>query len=289
MFTWLRSNESVRRRCTRWGLLLSALSAVACGDTGGAIRYQGGAVIAQGTLTKGKKTPAQPGNGDLSVSNESGAIFVDVSGPAGEVLVTAVPFAIGAADLAGRRQAAAAMNQALLTIQTLADGSLDVKSTGGPTYGADLVVHLPDPFRGSLTLNALDGNVTYWATPNSDSATINVAVGDIEVQNVGYVLNVQGGQGDILVVAAATLGGKGEVLAPSSIRTNDGNITARIPDAASLTIDASTASGGTVQPEANQVAEVAPGQRSARIVVGDGVGGSLTVATQKGDVFFLRP
>jgi len=266
--------------CARGALGLVVLVSAACsGNTVGEIRYRG---MPLDTMpgTVGQKA-------DVIINSQNGGVFVDTAAGSGTVGVSAVPFAIASADAAGASAAAAAMSQATLTFSPAANSAIQVDSTGGDDYGLDLVVHLPSPFHGKLLVNAQHGNVTYLASAAAPGATINVGVGDIDVENAGNQLIIQGGVSNIVFVTAGTVGDADT--GTSSIKTNEGNITARIPDASSLTIHAWTGGDGIVRPEANQVATLAPGDQDAQIIVGDGMSGTLDVATGKGDIFFLRP
>jgi acetylornithine deacetylase/succinyl-diaminopimelate desuccinylase-like protein len=157
----------------------------------------------------------------------------------------------------------------------------------------DLTVHLPNPFHGLLTVTATQGNLTYLAAPNSPGAVLNVGTGDVDVENVGNQLTIQVGTGNIVLVTAGTLSGpdsSGNPQPPSLVTTNYGNITAKIPDAASLTINARTVKNGVVRAQADQVVvQQAPDGKSAQITIGDGMSGVINMGTGDGDIVFLRP
>jgi len=264
---------------------LGALALGACSGSGtGNIRYQG-VPVSQSSMVTSKS--------NVTINSPGGGVMIDTASDPGTVTAFGQPFAIASADAAGRVSAASTMaNQAQLSLTTDSTG-LTVASTGSEQYGLDLIVHLPSPFHGLLTVNAAFGNVTYLASPSSPGATLNVATGDIDVENAGNQLTVQGGVSNIVLVAAPTLSGpddKGNVTAPSVVTTNVGNITAKIPDASSLTINAQTLAGGTVRPQADQVvaAQSADGM-SAQIVIGDGMSGSINIGTADGEILFLRP
>jgi hypothetical protein len=277
-------DESNRALFSRWLLVLGSGAVLACsGGTAGSRRYQGvSAVQAISLATKG----------NVTVVSGGGGVFVDTAGDSGQLAVAAVPFAFAEATEAGRREAIATMAGAAPL--TLSNDGAGVSATqpGDSQVGADLIVHLPNPFHGLLVVQAHFGNVTYWASPSAPGASFRVGVGDIDIENAGNQLTIEADDGDVLVVAAATLAGpdtQGNPTPPSSIVTRRGNIIAKIPDATSLTINASTAAGGLVMPQADQDALMTDSGKSALITVGDGTAGTLTVATGDGNVTFLRP
>jgi hypothetical protein len=265
-------------------VLLLACAACACsGGSAGSRRYQGVSSI---------QTLALASKGNVTVVSDGGAVFVDMAGDSGKLAVAAVPFAVAAATSDGESEAQATM--AAVPALVLSDDGAGVTATqaGNNLVGADLIVHLPDPFHGRLFVQAQFGNVTYLASPSAPGASFRVGVGDVDIENAGNQLNIDIDDGDVLVVAAATLAGpdtQGNPTPPSSIATRRGNIIAKIPDATSLTIDASTAGGGLVMPQADQDAQMFGDGMSALITVGDGTAGSLAVTTGDGNITFLRP
>ncbi len=264
---------------------LSGALAACSSEGGGSSRYLGISVSQSSPLSS---------KANVTVNSPYGGVKVDTAGEPGMLTVAAVPFAVGPASEAGRAQAEAALlsgPQFMLTSDATA--GVSVTSTGNEAAGLDLNVHLPNPFHGQLTVNAAFGNVLYLASPSSPGATFNVGTGDIDIENAGNQLTVHAGTSNVVLVAAPTLSGpdtKGMPTPPSVVTTNIGNITAKIPDASSLTIDAATHGHGTVRPQADQVvAQYAADGSSAQIVVGDGQSGSMSIQTNYGDVVFLRP
>jgi hypothetical protein len=268
----------------RIAFLGSAIGALACsGESSGSRRYRGSSVLQTIPLST---------KGNITIVSGAGAVFVDTAGDSGQLAVAAVPFAFAAGDAAGEREALSMMNAAPSLVLSPDGSGVTANQPGDGEVGADLTVHLPNPFHGLLSVQAHFGNVTYWASPSAPGASFRVGVGDVDVENAGNQLNIQADDGDILVVAAATLAGpdtQGNPTPPSSIITARGNIIAKIPDATSLSIDASIGSGGTIRPQADQDAVMSEDGTHALISVGDGTSGVLTVSSGDGDITFLRP
>ena len=279
-------------RAYRHSLFLAITAALSACETQVAEvrRYSGTPIFQAVSLAKG----------DLAISNRNGGIWVDTAGTAGQITVIARPFANGGNDDEAAREASAAMATLTLSAAPDANGGIVVSGSGDDRHGMDLTVHLPYPFGGFVTVSTLDGYVHYVGSSGGRGATINVTKGDIFVQDGGKVLTVHGGQSNITVIALPTLTG-------TSITTDDGNVTAQIPDAANLLITASSASGGTVTPPPDRdvqatgddddsssslvVLDVAPDHKSATIQLGDlqtiqTLEQYLTVSTGHGNVVF---
>jgi hypothetical protein len=290
-----------RRRMTMVAsIAVLAFAGAGCGSQAGQVRrYSGTPVTANPVLAKG----------GVTVTNRNGSVWVDTAGRAGNVEVIALPFASGADDAAAEQAAAAAMST--LSFQAVPDGNggVAVNGSGDATSGFDIMVHLPYPFGGSLTIDSTNGYVHYVGSSGANGATVNVETGDIFVQDGGKVLNIKGGQSNINVIALPTLQG-------SSITTDYGNITAQIPDSANILITASTGGGGTVTPPPNRsveatgddddsttssfggfvlktlaVSTVADDHKSAQIQLGDAMKimtlmQYLTVSTGHGNIVF---
>ena len=73
--------------------------------------------------------------------------------------------------------------------------------------GVDLTVHLQSAFHGALAVTALSGFVSVVANAAAPSTTIVARAGDINVQNAGNDLTIEGGISNITLLAAATLTG----------------------------------------------------------------------------------
>jgi hypothetical protein len=287
------------------GLTILGFSASCSSEVDSVRRYAGTAVAQTVTSTKG----------NLVINNRNGSVWVDTAGdttipmggiaPAGMITVVGEPFAMGASDDAAKQAATAAMNALKLTVLPNASGDLVVTGTGDDSSGYDLTVHVPYPFGGALTINVTNGYVHYVGSSGGSAATINVAKGDIFVQDGGKKLAIKGGQSNINVIALPTIAG-------TSIATDYGNITAQIPDSANITITATSLDGGTVTPPPNRsvqvdtsgddstssfdlgpnlrplaLSTVAPDHKSAVIVLGNlQLGYTLTVTAGHGNVVF---
>lgn len=270
-------------------LLVGSLALGACSaNDAGNIRYLGTPVTEPVAIMKNTV--------NVTINSQNGGLLIDTASDSDKVLVSAQPFAIAPGNEDGRKAALALMANAASGPQFSATSGTDgvsIISAGSPSTGWDLTVHLPNPYHGLLAATVANGNVTYLAAPNSTSATFDVGVGDIDVENVGNQLTIRAGVSNVLLVTSGTLSGpdpKGKPVAPSSVSTKVGNITAKIPDAASLTITATSGKNGVVRAQADQdVTLLSPDGRSQRIIIGDGTSGTLQVSTGDGDIVFLRP
>src|SRR4051794_3201134 len=112
--------------------------------------------------------------GDLAIANRNGSIWVDTAGTAGQISVTARPFASGPDDQAAEAAAVASLSTLSLTVAPDGRGGVDVEGGGDDTQGFDLAVHLPYPFGGQLTIAATNGNVHYVGSSGGRGATIRV-------------------------------------------------------------------------------------------------------------------
>jgi hypothetical protein len=256
-------------------------------------RYSGVSVARNATLTKG----------DVMVTNRNGSVWIDTAGRTGEVDVVGRAFATGADDTAAEASAAAAMATLELSVAPDASGGVVVSGGGDDSRGFDLVVHLPYPFGGLLTITAVHGYVHYVGSSGARGATINVTEGDIFVQDGGRGLTITGGQSNIDIITLPTITG-------TSVVTDDGDIRMQVPDAANLLITATAMTGGTVTPPPDRSVEegadpsdtsdgpasgatstVAPDHKSATIQLGDpqtiqDLNQYLTVSTGHGNVVF---
>ncbi|HEY2511486.1 MAG TPA: hypothetical protein VGI39_11545 [Polyangiaceae bacterium] len=179
--------------------------------------------------------------GGVSITSANGAVWVDSAGTTGSVSVTGRAFASGPDDGAAIVAAAAAATQIPLTVASDGQGGVTVVAGGDSTKGYDLTVHLPYPFDGLLTIQAKNGYVHYVGTSGAKGASITVGNGDVFAQDAGAHLTITGGTSNIDVITLPTLAG-------DRISTQNGDISAQIPNAAVLLITADARSGGTVTP-----------------------------------------
>jgi hypothetical protein len=198
-------------------------------------RYSGTALAKNVALSKG----------NVTITNRNGSVWVDTAGRAGSLDVIARPFASGPDDAAAEQAAVATMSQLSLATMPDPSGGVVVSGSGDDASGFDLIVHLPYPFGGLLTITVTNGYVHYVGSSGANGATLKVTTGDIFVQDGGKNLQIKGGRSNINLIALPTITG-------TSIATDDGNITAQIPDSANLLITATTASGGTITPPPNR-------------------------------------
>jgi hypothetical protein len=278
--------------CVSFAVVLSGCAP----ETSGAKRYEGTPVTSMSDYAAGS---------EIVINNPNGNIAVDIAGLANQISVSGVPFAIVADvadDAAGQQAALAAMNGLDLSVGPAAMGvAVDVIGADG-TRGLDLTVHLPLFYRAAVTIRADHGFVNFVGASAAPVTTIYAKSGDVSVTNIGNDLYVQGVASNIVVNAAPTLTG-------GSIVTDDGDVIAKIPDAANLFVTATSLKGGTVTPPPERgveetttsfikpptrtsqaVTTVAPDGRSANIELGDPLRQgkrTLEVSTGNGNVIFL--
>lgn len=222
--------EAVRAHGLRLALFAGAIAS--CESPAAAVRqYAGTSVTLSASLAKG----------GVSITSENGAVWVDSAGTTGSVFVTARPFASGPDDTAAIQAAAAAASSLPLTVAPDGQGGVTVAAGGDSTKGYDLTVHLPYPFDGLLTIQAKNGYVHYVGTSGAKGASITVGNGDVFADDAGAHLTITGGTSNIDVITLPTLAG-------DRIITQNGDISAQIPNAAVLLITADALTGGTVTP-----------------------------------------
>src|SRR5437588_1168449 len=136
-----RTTNRARNMVVPLTFVVSAVTA--CESRVAEVRRYSGVSIAQ-TVRLSK--------GDVAVTNRNGSVWVDTGGQTGEVDIVGRPFATGSDDAAAEDAAVAAMATLPLTAAPDANGGVIVTGGGDDTQGFDLMVHLPYPFGGLLTI-----------------------------------------------------------------------------------------------------------------------------------------
>lgn len=255
-------------------LLVGACKVTSCPDADGGmqtcveslVKYKGTGI---------DKSIAAPSGKNITVVSPNGTVTVNVDAQAGQVTVSATPFAFDSKD--GEMSAQNTMNTKLHFNTDEPNGTFTLVQDGGGSYGFDIIVHLPPTFDASIDIEQANGEVTI-------NGVAGAVLTKVVSQNGGITAAGFGG-GLYLTTQNGAVAASGGITGPGNlIHTEVGDVDYTLSQGPNLTITAKADSGNVVLPSPVPTGWTVTGASpSETITVGD-ASGKVDVSSAFGDV-----